>query len=174
MSALLRFVGVALALLLAQQLAVVLLPGMARPDLPLAFALAMGLRARPTEGLLLAFALGYAVDALSGAPPGLNALLAGTACAGTRLADRALYLRAVLPWTAWVVACAAASPLLVGAALASFSDVPPPWLDLLLHAPGTAIATALCALPLQRILRQIEAGAEREAAGPLIARAGRP
>jgi rod shape-determining protein MreD len=174
MSVLLRFVGIALALLLAQQLAVGLLPEMARPDLPLAFALAMGLRVRATEGLLLAFALGYTVDALSGAPPGLNALLAGTACAGTRLADRALYLRAAPPWAAWVAACAAASPLVVGAALAAFADVPAPWLDLLVQAPGTAITTAASALPLQRLLRQIESGAERESAGPLIARAGRP
>ena len=68
-----------------------------QPDLILIFALAMGLRGGGLQGLILAFGAGFVLDVLSVSPLGLYALLCGTACAATRLFDKALYLRAAGP-----------------------------------------------------------------------------
>lgn len=102
MKATLKLAGVGLGLVLAQALLVAVLPVQLQPDLVLVFALALGLRASGTRALFLAFGLGLAVDVLSGSPPGMFALLRGTACALTRAFDRALYLRAPAPWAAYV------------------------------------------------------------------------
>jgi rod shape-determining protein MreD len=160
----LRWIGLALALMLAQQLAVALLPELIRPDLVLVLALGMGLRARALEGLLLAFGVGYALDAFSGAPLGLHALLCGTACALTRAFDRALYLRSPLPWGIYSAGYAATNALLMGAVLTGFGVQPAvPWSDILVRLPGTAICTGVLAAPLYSLFRLIEADADRDA-----------
>lgn len=160
----LKLVGFGLVLLLVQALGVTLLPESLRPDPMLVFALAMGLRAAGTGGLLLAFLAGFAVDALSGAPLGLFALLRGTACAATRVAGQALYLRATLPWALYVLAYAIADALLLGACLRWFAeDASLLWGTLLWRAPGTALATALLAAPLLAVFCRLDADPGREA-----------
>lgn len=159
----LRLIGVGVALLLAQQLIHLIVPGWARPDLALAFALALGLRWRATEALLLAFATGYAVDALSAAPLGLHALLCGTACVATRIADRAFYLRAPLPWGIYTAAYVALNAVLLRALLtgvAARGELP--WSTVLAAAPGAALLTGLLAAPLYLWLDRLDAslGAE--------------
>ena len=175
MSSRLPLIGVGLCLLLAQQLVMVALPEWGRPDLVLAFALAMGLRSRPTSALLLAFAIGYAVDALSAAPVGLYALLRGTACAATRLLDRALYLRAPLPWGIYVAVCAVADALLLGACLRLVGAAgSPAWADLLLGAAGPALVTGLAAAPLLLLLQRLDGqSAPEEAWSSLSSRGAR-
>jgi rod shape-determining protein MreD len=159
----LRWIALALALTLAQQLAVAVLPELFRPDLVLVLALVMGLRARALEGLLFAFGIGYALDAFSGAPLGLHALLFGTACAVTRALDRALYLRAPLPWGVYSAGYAALNALLMGAVLDNFGVQPPvPWGAILMRLPGTALCTGLLAVPLYSLFRLVEADAERD------------
>ncbi len=165
----LQLIGTAFGLLAVQQALTMISPDWARPDVILAFALALGLRARGTEALVLAFATGYAVDALSAAPLGLHALLCGTGAALTRLADRALYLRAPLPWAIYVtgygLANAVALQMLLGAAGL-------PWADVLLRAPGGCLLTALLAVPLFLLLQRIEGDGVREEAWPSLASPG--
>jgi rod shape-determining protein MreD len=150
-------------LLLAQQLVGWVFPAWARPDLVLCLALALGLRARATEALVFAFALGYAVDVFSAAPFGLHALLRGTACVATRLFDSRLYLRAPLPWALFVAGYALADGVAVGLALDLAPDgVPRPWLDVIWQAPGSALLSALAAAPLFRIQSRIDSEAARD------------
>lgn len=161
----LRAAALGLALLLAQSLVVSLLPAHARPDLPLIFAMAMGLRrGAETRALLLAFGIGFALDVLSGNPPGLWALLRGTACVATRIFDQALYLRAALPWgiyaTGWALADWALQGLIVHAFVPKVSL---PWDEVLRHAPLSALATGVCAGLLLGVLRRLDADAERDA-----------
>ena len=146
MSALLRLVGVGIALLLAQALARLVLPAVAQPDLVLVYALALGLRGGGLQGLLLAFGAGFVEDVLSGSPPGLFALLCGTACAATRLLDRALYLRAAGPWATYVGVYALLNFALCGFALRMFAPAAAlPW-DLLARARARlGAAHARCA-----------------------------
>ncbi len=168
-----KLFGTALALLLAQQLSNLIAPEWARPDLVLAFALALGLRERATEALVLAFVAGFAVDVLSAAPLGLHALLRGTACVATRFADRALYLRAPLPWAiyagAYVVLDAA---LLVGLMGAFSAKAGVDLASVALHVPGAALAMALVAVPLYLWMERIGGGLEAERAFPSVARPG--
>jgi rod shape-determining protein MreD len=168
--------GVALGLLVLQELATALAPHWARPDLILVFALAMGLRARGVEGLVLAFVLGYFVDVLSGAPLGLHALLRGTACAVTRVLDRTLVLRAPAPWALYVAIYALVDALLLGVALSFLApEGIVPWREVLIDAPGSAILTGLLALPLLRIFRGLDPDALRDDSwAPLSARSARP
>ena len=144
-----RFLVLALLFLALQQLVASTFPERFRPDLLLVLALALGLRTDAVRSLVVAFALGYGVDLLSGSPSGLYALLRGTACAGTRVADRILYLRAPVPWALY---CAAYQVLDL-ALLGLLTAVLPPeggadWGPLLSRAPGGAVATGLIAIPL--------------------------
>jgi rod shape-determining protein MreD len=165
----LRLLALALVLVLAQQLVVVLLPPWMRPDLLLVFALALGLRARATESLLMAFGVGFVVDALSGSPPGLYALLRGTACAVTRVVDRALFLRAAAPWLLFVGVYACADGLVWAGLTRLFTpDAALAWLDVGVRLPGTALATALVALPIFRAVVRAEGDAEADGGSPLI------
>ena len=168
-----KLLGTAVALLLAQQLTNLITPEWARPDLVLAFALALGLQARASEALVLAFVAGYAVDALSAAPLGLHALLRGTACFATRFAERALYLRAPLPWAIYAGAYVVVDALLVVGILEAFTAQGAPGLGgVALHAPGAAVATALAAAPLYVWMeRAAETG--DEGSWPSLARPGR-
>jgi rod shape-determining protein MreD len=162
-STLLKLLALALGLLLAQALAPDTLPEWVRPDFVLVFALAMGLRSAPLQGLALAFGLGFVVDVLSGSPPGLFALLRGTACALTRLFDRALYLRAPLPWAAYVCGYALFDGLLMALVFHLFAPEGALSLTTLLtRAPGQALATALLAAPLLSVFDRLDAQSERE------------
>lgn len=160
----LKLLGLAVVLLLAQELATVSLPELVRPDLVLVFALAMGLRSRGTEGLVLSFAAGFAVDALSGSPLGLHALLCGSGCALTRLLDGALYLRAPAPWAAYAAGYALLNTVLFGLAIrAMVGDGAVPWAEILLRAPGAALATGIIAAPLFPLLERVDADPDRDA-----------
>ncbi len=173
MKALAKLLGTALALLLAQQLSNLITPEWARPDLVLAFALALGLRERATEALVLAFVAGFAVDVLSAAPLGLHALLRGTACVATRFADRALYLRAPLPWAIYACGYVVLDALLLVGLMRAFSAGP--GVDLAavaLFVPGAALAMALVAAPLYLWMERIGGGSDVEGALPSVARPG--
>lgn len=168
-----KLVGIGLALLLGQGLARLVLPAPIRPELVLVFALAMGLRGAGVQGLFLAFGAGFALDVLSGAPLGLYSLLCGTACATTRLLDKALYLRAAGPWAVYVGAYCAANWVLLGSAQRLFApQSASPWLDLLWRAPGTALATAIAAAPLLSAFRRLLLEADREGGWPILAAQG--
>jgi rod shape-determining protein MreD len=170
MSGLFRLLGIGLALLLAQAVTRIVLPKVAQPDLILVYALALGLRGGGVQGLLLAFGAGFVEDVLCGSPPGLFALLCGTACAATRLLDRALYLRAAAPWAAYVGVYTLANFALFGAAERMFApDSVIAWSELLVRAPGAAITTALCAAPLLHVFRRLLVEADRDGSWPSLA-----
>ena len=157
MRGLIRLIGLGIALLLVQQLLAEVLPLEFRPDLLLVFALALGLRSQVTTALLLAFALGYGVDVLSGAPAGLYALLRGSACVATTVADRVLYLRAPLPWAAYVAGYVIFDALLVvGVLWLAQPELLLPGSALLARLPGDVVLTALVAAPLYSLLLRIE------------------
>ncbi len=159
----LQLVSLGVALLLGQQLVGWIFPAWARPDLVLCLALGLGLRARATEALVLAFGLGYAVDVFSAAPFGLHALLRGTACVATRLLDSRLYLRAPLPWALFVAGYALADGVAVGMALDLAPEgVPRPWSDVLWQAPGSALLSALAGAALYRVLARIDSDVVRD------------
>jgi rod shape-determining protein MreD len=164
----------ALALLALQQLAAVTLPSWMRPDLILAFAMAMGLRTHGTAALVVAFAIGFAVDALSSAPPGLHALACGTACAATRLSDRALYLRAPGPWGLYAAGYTLAHVALLAVLLRAVGTGSMAPLDLLARAPGAAIATGLVSALLLPLFQRLDGGPGREEPfAPLVRPGGR-
>ncbi len=173
MSALAKLVGIGLALLLGQVVARMLLPAAIQPDLILVFALAMGLRGGGLQGLVLAFGAGFVLDVLSASPLGLYSLLCGTACAATRLFDKALYLRAAGPWAIYVGVYVVANWILLGVAQRLFApDAISDWAGLVLRAPGTALATALAAAPLLSVFRRLLSETDSEAAWPVLATHG--
>jgi rod shape-determining protein MreD len=159
----LKLLGLGLALLILHALATAILPAGARPDLILIFALALGLRARGTGALVLSFLLGFCVDVLSGSPLGLYALLRGTACAGTRLLDRALYLRAPLPWAVYVLGYSILDVLLLSFTLRLL--VPEgaiAWWTILLRIPLSALITAVLSVPLLSLIQRLHVDARGE------------
>lgn len=173
MSGLIRLLGIGLVLLLAQALTRLILPTLAQPDLVLVYALALGLRGGGVQGLLLAFGAGFVEDVLSASPPGLFALLCGTACAATRLLDRALYLRAAAPWGVYVGVYTLANFAFFGAAQRMFAPESLfEWSELLIRAPGAALTTALCAAPLLHVFRRLLAEADRDGSWPVLATQG--
>jgi rod shape-determining protein MreD len=173
MKGLLRLAAIGLLLLLAQAITRAVLPTLARPDLVLVYALALGLRGGGVQGLLLAFSAGFIEDVLCASPPGLFALLCGTACAATRLLDRALYLRAAAPWAAYVGVYTIANFVLFGAAQRMFApDGALAWSDLMVRAPGAAVTTALCAAPLLHVFRRLLVEADRDGSWPVLAAQG--
>jgi rod shape-determining protein MreD len=171
----LRASALGLGLLLAQMLVVSILPPTTRPDLVLTFAMAMGLRrGTETRALLLAFAAGFALDVLSGGPPGFWALLRGTACVATRLFDQALYLRAPVPWAVYATGWALVDWALQGLVLHTLvPEVSLSWGDILRHAPLSAAATGVCAGLLMSVFRRIDADADRDGNWGLLARSAR-
>ena len=164
MKARLALALLALGTLLVQAIATTLLPQAIRPDLVLVVALALGLRRGSSFALLAAFALGFAVDALSGSPLGLFALLRGTACAITRALDGALYLRASGPWASYTAVVTVVDVFAMGLLLHSFAPDAAPSAGLLaLVALGTALPTALLAPLVLALFRRIDGEAGREA-----------
>jgi rod shape-determining protein MreD len=160
-------------MLLCQVLMIAVLPAAVRPDLVLVFALAMGLRSHATSGLVWAFAAGFAVDALSGSPLGLYALLRGTAAAATRVFDKALYLRAPLPWAIYVLAWSIADAALLMGLLSLFDDGSGlSWGTLAVRLPGSALLSALFAALLLGVFRRLDPDPAAE--GSLGSLAGGP
>ncbi len=161
MTALSKLAGVGLGLVLLQVLLASVLPSAIRPDLVLVFALALGLRSGGTTGLFLAFGLGFTVDVLSGSPPGLFALLRGTACVATRALDHVLYLRAPGPWVAYVVGYTIVDALLMGLALNVFlPESALGWVTVLRRLPGQVVVMAIVAAPLLLLFLRLEVAAK--------------
>ena len=159
-------VATGLGVLALQALVTGTVPDVLRPDLMLVFTLGLGLHTGGSFGLVLAFLCGFAVDALSGAPLGLFALLRGTACATTRALDGALYLRAGGPWAVFVIGYTLADLALMGLLLRWLApEAALAWGDLALRAPGTALATGLVAAPLLALLRRIDVDSARDSWG---------
>jgi rod shape-determining protein MreD len=161
-----RAAALGVALLLAQALVTGLLPPTARPDLVLIFAMAMGLRrGNETRGLLLAFGAGFALDVMSGNPPGMWALLRGTACVATRVFDQALYLRAPVPWGVYAAGWSLADWALQGLVMHAFvPGVSIPWTEIVRHAPLCSLATGVCAALLLGPMRRADLEVERDGA----------
>jgi rod shape-determining protein MreD len=162
----LKLLGLGVLLLLLHALGTSILPALARPDFVLIFVLTLGLRiGGGTGALALAFLMGFCVDVLSGSPLGLYALLRGTACVVTRLVDRALYLRASLPWAIYVMAYAFVDAVLMSLTLRLL--VPEgviPWGTVLLHVPLAGFITAILAVPLLSATQRLEAEVQGEGA----------
>ena len=159
----LKLLGLGLGLLVLHALVTVVMPAGARPDLILVFALALGLRAAGTQALVLSFFLGFCVDVLSGSPFGLYAFLRGTACAATRLLDRALYLRAPLLWALYVACYALADALLMGLSLhVLVPEGTIPWVTILLRVPVSALMSAVLSMPLLSLVQRVDAEAQGE------------
>lgn len=164
-----QLVAIGLALVVLQGLALESISERFYPDLVLIFALAMGLRARGIGGLVLAFAIGFLVDVTAQVQPGLYALLRGTACATTRLMDRALYLRSGGPWALYVGAYVVFDGIFMGVLLQLFArEVAVAWDAILWRTPGVALLTALCAAPLLHWLRRFDSSASHETGWGLI------
>ncbi len=160
----LKLFGLGMLLLICQALANEIFHVRIRPNPLLLFALAMGLRSVGVGPLFLSFMFGFALDVLSGSPPGLYALLCGTACAVTRLFDQALYLRAVGPWMVYVLVYALVDGFLPPLVLSTLRpEVVPDWYVVMLQVPGSAFVTALCAGPVLLMLRRIGLDSEPEA-----------
>lgn len=173
MNRLAKLAGLGLAAVLVQVLARAIFPAWLRPDLVLVFALALGLRGG-TGGLVLAFGSGFVVDALSGSPPGLFALLRGTACAVTRAVDHALYLRAAVPWALYVLGYCVFDAVALGLSHRFFLDGGAlPWMLILTQLPGSALFTALLAGLLLPAFLNVDAEAGRESGLALAGRSSR-
>jgi cell shape-determining protein MreD len=151
----LKLLGLLGLLLILQQLVAAVLPEAVRPDLLLVFALALGLRSPAVPALLLSFGLGVMVDLLSGTPTGTFALLRGTACALTRFADRALYLRAPVPWAIYAAFYQAVDVGLLALVTWLILDQPAVGSEgLVVRIPGTMVATGLVAIPVAAALQR--------------------
>ena len=159
----LRTLGLALMLLMAQMAVAAIFPRGARPDLILIFALAMGLRAGRTGSLISSFFLGFAVDSVSGSPLGLYALLRGTACAATRLFDRALFIRSPLLWALYAAGYSVLDGLLLGVVLNFLApEAAVPWGTLLLRLPISAVLTGGVAAPILAVAQRWDTEDPRE------------
>ena len=96
---------------------------------------------------------------------GLYALLRGTSCAATRLFDRALYLRASLPWIIYAAGYAMVDLLLMGLTLRLMvPDGAIPWTSLLLRAPLSALLTAALAVPVLWAVQRLDSESPGEKA----------
>ena len=162
-------VGLAVALAVVQA---VLLRHLGGGRYPVALALPvvvwLGLQAATAEGALGAAVVGWALDALSGAPPGLHAFLAVLLFLGSRLAGAILDVRGR---AAFGLACGAGTLLMgLGAMLlwriASPAEGAPGW-RVLWRVALEAVLTGLAALPIRALLLWIERLAEPEETGLL-------
>jgi len=123
------------------------------------------------SGLVLAFAAGFVVDALSGSVPGLFALLLGSACAITRGVDRALYLRAPRPWALYVLAYVAFHAVALGLCQRWLvGEGALSWAVVLVNLPGAALLTAAVAIPGLLLYLRIDTDPSREAGLTLAGR----
>jgi rod shape-determining protein MreD len=158
----LKLVGVGVLFVIIQSLIMNLTERRLYPDLVLILALTLGLRGDKAFPLMLAFGFGFAIDVLSSSS-GLYALLRGTACAATHVADRALYLRAPAPWAMYVLGYVVLDSLLLGVVTQTLKpEVAPAWGDLLWPIPLVAVITSLVSAPLYPVLDRMESTAAFE------------
>jgi rod shape-determining protein MreD len=153
----LKLIGLGVLFVIVQSLIMNLTDRRLYPDLVLVLALALGLRGDRTFPLVLAFGFGFAIDVLSSST-GLYALLRGTACAATHVADRALYLRAPAPWAMYTLGYVIFDTVLLGVITQTLKpDLAPTWSDLLWPVPIVAVLTSLAAAPLYPVIERMEA-----------------
>jgi hypothetical protein len=154
----LQLAGLAIGLLVVHAVGQRLLPEAIAPDIMLIFAVAMGIRAGGSGGLMLAFGAGLLIDmGLAGSQPGLFALLRGTACALTRVADGALYLRAGGPWALYAGCYVFVDAILLGlVSRALMQETALAWGDMLWRMPGVALTTGLAAVPVLSLVRKLD------------------
>jgi cell shape-determining protein MreD len=105
----LLLLGLGLSALVVQGALAVHAPRGALPNLAFLVVLALGVTLPGAAGLCVAAALGYAADLLSGAPPGLHALLFLGAFGLARLASARIDLRRGLPFAVAAVALTVAA-----------------------------------------------------------------
>lgn len=162
-------VGLALALAVVQA---ALLRHLGGGRYPVALAVPvvvwMGLQAATVEGALGAAAIGWSLDALSGAPPGLHGFLAVLLFLGSRLAGTVLDVRGRATFG---LACGAADFLMgVGAMLlwrsASSAEAAPGW-RVLGRVLLEAVLTGLAAPAIRALLLGIDRLVEPEETGLL-------
>jgi rod shape-determining protein MreD len=164
----LRLFALGVGVVLIHSVVSQILPELLYPDLVLVFALAMGLRSQGLSGLILAFGMGFLVDVTIG-QPGLYAFLRGTACGLTRIFDRALYLRGGLPWALYVAGYVVLDAILLGVVTQAWpTTLGLEWDVILRRTPGIALATALCAAPLLRLFRRLDATGGNETGWGLL------
>lgn len=133
------------------------------PDLGALTAAYLGLTARrnvaPSVGASVV--LGYLVDLISGAPPGLCALVLGVTCLIARAVQQRIYVRGAtmtIAFSAFVALVAALVAMIVHA----LYHVPHSTLSLeLSHAALAAVATGAVGPVVWRIFRRIDAAYAR-------------
>ena len=133
------------------------------PDLAAVTAAYLGLTAR--RGIAAAVAgavvIGYLADLLSGAPPGLAALVCGSVCILGHLVHRRILVRGWAVTLGFSGFTGAVASLLVIAVRTLFSAPLAPMSTELLHAFSTGVATALIGPVILRLLRRIDAAFAR-------------
>jgi rod shape-determining protein MreD len=153
--------GLGLLALVVQGAAALLLPAHWVPDFGLLLAVAIALSVRgPVVGVLLAAALGFAADLLSGTLLGQHALLRLAAYGAARFGSRRLNLRGALPQAVFVALLSVAhTGALLG--LAAFflpGDVPPLVAvhALAAHALVNAVAAPLVTAVVAKLAAHLE------------------
>ncbi|HYQ81231.1 MAG TPA: hypothetical protein VEP68_07010 [Anaeromyxobacteraceae bacterium] len=169
MNKVLAQVGLAVALAALQG---VLLHHLGGGRYPVALALPvvvwLGLQAATAEGALGAAAIGWALDALSGAPPGMHAFLAVLLFLGSRLAGTLLDVRGR---AAFALACGAGTFLLGVGAMLLWRVVSPvegaPGWRVLGRVLLEAVLTGMAAPAIRALLLRIDRLVEPEETGLL-------
>jgi rod shape-determining protein MreD len=133
------------------------------PDLGALTAAYLGLTARRTvaPSVGASVVLGYLVDLISGAPPGLFALVLGLTCLIARAVQQRIYVRGAMmtiAFSAFVALVAALLSMIVHV----FYHVPHSTLALeLSHAALAAVATGVVGPVVWRMFRRIDAAYAR-------------
>lgn len=153
--ALVLFAAGLLGLLFQSSLAVVL-PAPFCPDLGLLVVVAIGLYWQPLpSGFLLATALGYASDVLSGSLLGQHGLLRLLSFAAARLGGRQLNLRGVLPLAMFVAGLTVVYASVLHVLLAFFTGAPvlagSRIGGVLIHALVNGLAAPIVAVGVERL-----------------------
>jgi len=157
-------VGV-LALLLQGTLATVV-PAPWCPDLGLLVVISIGLRwRRPGTGLVLAAALGFAADLLSGSLLGQHALLRIVVFSSAFLAGRQLNLRGTLPLVVFAVSTSFVYGVAVYAVSSFFVGAGTPGLTWVLDGVKHALVNGLFATGVFSVVTRIALWAGEDAAG---------
>jgi cell shape-determining protein MreD len=133
------------------------------PDLGALTAAYLGLTARRSVAPAVggSIAIGYLVDLISGAPPGLIALVLGLTSLVARAVQQRIYVRGTpmtIAFSGFVALIAAAFAIVVRAV---YRMPRASWSIELGHAALVAIATALVGPLVWRIFRRIDAGFAR-------------
>ena len=133
------------------------------PDLGALTAAYLGLTTRRTLAPAVggSIALGYLIDLISGAPPGLFALVLGLTCLIARAVQQRIYVRGALMTIGFSAFVALVSALLAMLVRALY-HVPRPSFALdMKHAALAAIATGVIGPFVWRVFRRIDAAYAR-------------